>query len=184
MFLKTQKNIQSSLGLVFHPDNKNLDFCWVKKNLNNLKNKENIFECISGSCELEKFKNLENYKDFQAAKTGFVISNNLIQKFEIDLPKGCDSDLLISQQIEFVLKKEHEIDLSLNKNKWALDYLIKNHTAHVLLTEIENINARLAWIKNNKLKVVLAEPEDQALARVSQTLAHSVAMGVFEWQGF
>ena len=171
MFLKS-KNIKSSykfsLGLVFHADGKNLDFCFVKKFL---KNKENIFENISGSCELKDFKNLENYKDFKFSNTGFLIGNDLIKKFEIDLPKGCESDDLIAQQIEFILKKEHGIDV--NKNNGALDYLVKNNKAHVVLTDVKNINFYLAWMNENNLKAVLAEPEEQAVERWEH-LCHQV----------
>ncbi len=85
-----------------------------------------------------------------------------------------------------------------------MDYLIKNNRAQVILTDVKNINFYLAWMKENNLKAVLAEPEEQSLERwearlchqipplcplgdapsgLSYQLAYSLAMGVFEWQG-
>jgi len=180
-----------------------LDFCWVKNNKDNKK--------FFGTCELQEFKNLEIFKKIKNSQVGFLVPNDLIQNFEIDLtPELAEFfknknkskklvDDLIQQQIAFVLNKNHGVDLNNKNNQWAVDFKIKNfNKISVIITELNFINKNIAWLKASNLKPVLAEPCTQTDHRMSglkkagildleqipekYQQVYSLAMGVLEWQ--
>ncbi len=180
-----------------------LDFCWVKNNKDNKK--------FFGTCELQEFKNLEIFKKIKNSQVGFLVPNDLIQNFEIDLtPELAEFfknknkskklvDHLIQQQIAFVLNKNHGVDLNNKNNQWAVDFKIKNfNKISVIITELNFINGNIEWLKANSLRPVLAEPFTQTEHRISELKkagvldlekipekyqqVYSLAMGVLEWQ--